>query len=91
MSTGDLLPWPERPPIHHEPGPVEVGGYEYDSCPICHAYERARADAAIARLRKAVEALQLLAVEANDEDYISASFVSAKCDEALSLIGDIPE
>lgn len=53
-----LPEWPEKDPIFHAPGLVDIGGHEYESCPVCHAYERARADAAMARLRVAVDGLE---------------------------------
>jgi hypothetical protein len=87
MTTPEqnLPAWPERDPIHHAPGAVEVGGYEYDSCPTCHAYERARYLAAMARLRVAVEALSEIADNPGRENIFAR-----EAQDALAAIGDLP-
>ncbi len=101
MSTGDLPPWPEVPvdedtkqPILHWPN-ADIFELEL--------YYRLQSSAAIARLRKAVEALRTIsnADPANVRSPIgplhAAGIVEgwrqdkAICDEALALIGDIPE
>ncbi len=55
-------------------------------------YQRRLAEAAIARLRKAVEALNAVKAESRSTDALWFEGVYDKIvSEALSLIGDIPE
>ena len=86
MTTTDkaeaLPAFPVRDPIHHEPGEVEVGDYEYATCPTCHAYERAMKEAYAARLRYAAKLLDELA---EGDDWINAAV--ARFHEA---IGPLP-
>lgn len=55
-------------------------------------YERARADAAIARLRVAVDALKAVRAESRSNDAMWFEGVYDKlADEALALIGELPQ
>jgi hypothetical protein len=76
MSTGDLPPWPEYRDFAMKFGPTNLAS---------EAYNNALANASIARLRKAVEALREIHTHryAEDMDLVAR--------EALALIGDIPE
>jgi hypothetical protein len=88
MSTGDLPPWPTEP--------------FHASDEHWRAYERARAEAAIARLRKAVELLEPqskwllmaaeeIAREGHDGWGNTCSQAADAIKEALSLIGELPK
>jgi hypothetical protein len=77
-----LLPWPGRASYH----PQHVGDLPY---------ERARAEAALQRLRIAVEALISVSAEARAGYYDGPGldrFVEIRglAEEALSLIGEVP-
>jgi hypothetical protein len=74
-----LLPWPEPDDFKTE---IESGAKVWMDGDQ-HAYERARAEAALQRLRVAVEALQAIG-----ESYLAPRGDVAK---ALEQIGDIPE
>lgn len=77
MSEKTLPEWPDEadfisiePPDGHEAGRED--------------YERARADAAMARLRVAVEALKAVCEQRPNEYYY------VEVDDALSAIGELP-
>jgi hypothetical protein len=77
----ELKPWPDyRSP---EYGIAIADGLFTGNAEQVLAYERARAEAAMARLRVAVEALELL------RGYSDRSGIK-RADEALSDIGEIP-
>jgi hypothetical protein len=87
MSTGDLPPWPERGCDLCKQDPEWV-------CLMCNRYDRNLANAAIARLRKAVEVLRVVGQYIDVlPGTIQADFFDGCPDveEALALIGDIPE
>jgi hypothetical protein len=91
---GEMKPWPVKPPEWR------ICGYRDGGRPI-HAhigsfeeYERARAEAAIERLRVAVAALEAIRGHAMVGDGTHTERLSAsirRCDQALSAIGDIPK
>jgi hypothetical protein len=73
MSALKPMAWPEKLPQHDG----------YGGCAECEDYERARAEAAMARLRVAVEAFR----ELNHPNSV-CKFIAGK---ALALIGELPE
>ncbi len=106
MSTGDLPPWPD---IHNYQTVVrvrpDIGPIYTSSSSQIEDYERARAEAAIARLRKAVEALRKISavyrlcwdiedgkiaiMEKRNVDEFELAHEAVS--EALSLIGELPQ
>jgi hypothetical protein len=86
MSTVDLPPWPDTATFIGLPNETQYGDQ--------WLYERARAEAAIARLRKAVEVLRVVGQYIDVlPGTIQADFFDGCPDveEALSLIGELPK
>jgi hypothetical protein len=87
-----LLPWPERPKINSSMNGEEYERYMHIGW---HEYERARAEAALQRLRIAVEALISVSAEARAGYYDGPGldrFVEIRglAEETLSQIGAAP-
>jgi hypothetical protein len=75
---GEMKPWPVMKAVEEMTVAEYLGNIpELD-------YERARAEAAIERLRVAVEALKAVQLAKPNEYYY------VEVDEALSVIGDVP-
>jgi hypothetical protein len=87
MSTGDLPPWPSEKDYTFAPVWTDGAGitHQEDEYFDQGLYNCARAEAAIARLRKAVEALR----EVQTHHYAEDMDLVAR--EALSLIGELPK
>ena len=76
----NMLPWPEKPKINSSMNGEEYERYMHIGW---HEYERARAEAALQRLRVAVEALKN--ASAGYENY---GFTGVR--KALEQIGEVP-
>jgi hypothetical protein len=92
MTDAKLPAWPEKIAGYEaHPDHVWISAYPRESHEIL-AYERARAEAAIQRLRIAVEALTVIKSGSDrpDSDYWAIYDVHKHATEALALIGDLP-
>jgi hypothetical protein len=88
MSTGDLPPWPEAPEHTERLRGISANGITFPEAQkllVLMYYERARAEAAIARLRKAVEVLKRI------DNCGNTDLIGDWCEEALALIGELPK
>lgn len=77
--------WPDKPKL-----PVNTPWRE--DVNVLYDYERARAEAALARLMVAVNTLERIRreVDNSEEDGDSLDYVSCWVREALSTIGEVP-
>jgi hypothetical protein len=86
--SADVKPWPEELPRSVDCTKLDLMG-ALAQCSDIVGYERARADAAMERLRLAVEALGRIARRDGIDGYPDDAWcVAAK--EALEAIGEVP-